>query len=161
MIIALAVAIGILAVLLCLLWLLVAKYKRTIRDNMDSTFSSVVLMKSFDQFKSLYDIAPEKYRLNGSRYHPYIAYTTKVKRTISMGMMDGMAVKRDIYNDVTYELYFENLSDWIQANRLLKDRDRNKRNAEVEENQLRRQKEFIEHVRKDLDIFEKKGIANE
>ena len=160
MITALAVAVAIFAFLLCLR---TAKYKHVIRNAMDSQCGKVVLMKSFKQFKSMYDIAPEKYELCEGRYYPHVGYKAAIehvsyKITIGHALCKEQMNEYKYYENVMYELYFEQLHDWLQAKQLLKDRDRRKSDADVEQNQIRRQKEFIEFVRKDLELFEKEGV---
>jgi hypothetical protein len=122
---------------------------------MDSQCGKVVLMKSFKQFKSMYDIAPKKYELCEGRYYPHVGYKTAIEHVLYKEQTN----EYKYYENVTYELYFEQLHDWLQAKRLLKDRDWRKSDADVKQNQIRRQKEFIEFVRKDLELFEKESVS--
>lgn len=152
MITTLAVLIGFGIILLCLKTVV---YRFKVRKRYKNAGSYGVMMSSFEQFKSLYEIAPDKYEALTRyliRHDPHILYKTKEKY-LPPNRLTGVAY----WTTVEYRLYFEDLSDFIKAQRLIERRDRREMNSQTEKEHIEAQKSFIKHVRRDLDLFEVKG----
>ena len=155
MITALAVFIGICAVLHCLR---TARYKYVIREQFENDhFGDKVMMKSFKQFRSLYELAPEKYTVDDRfiSVAPYIRYKT----VYTEYYIRADTKKRFPYTAArTSDLYFENLWDFRKAVRLTRYRGQQEDKQKAEKAHIKAQKIFIEDVRRDLDLFEVKGV---
>lgn len=153
MITALAVLTGFGIILLCLRTVV---YRFKVRKGYKKARDYGVMMSSFEQFKSLYEIAPDKYDALTRyliRHDPHILYKTK-KECFPPNRLAGVPY----WTTVEYRLYFEDLSDFIKAQRLIERRDRREMNSQTEKEHIEAQKAFIEHVRRDLDIYEQEGV---
>lgn len=153
MITTLAVLIGFGIILLCLRTVV---YRFRVRKGYKNARNYGVMMSSFEQFKSLYEIAPDKYEALTRyliRHDPHIIYTTKEK-DLRMSRLAGVTY----WTTVEYRLYFEDLSDFIKAQRLIERHDRRETNSQTEKEHIEAQKSFVEHVRCDLDIYEQEGV---
>ena len=81
MIVILSTLIAIVIVLLCVYTLI---YKHRFKEATNTTFEDIAVFNSFEQFESLYRIAPEKYKI-GNGYQHSIRYRATIKDTINAG----------------------------------------------------------------------------
>lgn len=151
MIIALCILIGIFVVALCVLTVI---YKIRFREATNDTGDNIVIMPSYDRFMSLYNLAPEKYSLHSKYYHS-VHYRTDVTETRCKGTPFEYCIELYKY----YDIYFEDPADYVRVWLMFKKRERKEHDEKVQKNSIQAQKEFIEHVRKDLEAFEKEGAV--
>ena len=141
-----------------LLFLRTVVYRFKVRKRYKKAGNCGVMMSSFEQFKSLYEIAPEKYDVytrNWIRDDPCIVYYTSEKYR-PYDYLPGFEIERSF----RYQLYFDGLPAFTEACRLIRNRNRLQMDDQLKKDHIRAQKSFIEHVRRDLELFEAKG-ANE
>ena len=151
MIIALCILIGIFVIALCVLTVI---YKIRFREATNDTDNNIVVMTSYDRFMALYSLAPEKYSLHYRYYHS-VRYRADVTETRYKGTPLEYCWESFKY----YDIYFEDPADYVRVWLMFKNLERKEHDEKVQKNSIRAQKEFIEHVRKDLEAFEKEGAV--